>query len=338
MALRANGSLVSWGDNEFNQVSATPSGTGFTAVSAGAWHSVAIQAPPAPADETPPVISLTTPADNATYLLGQVVLADYACTDEAGGSGLASCEGTVAHGSAINTATAGAKSFTVDAADHAGNTATVTHPYSVSQAAQTINFTSTPPVPAYVGGSYSVSASGGGSGNPVVFSSLSPGVCTVSGSTVAPDAAGTCVVAANQAGNSDYLAAPQATQSFTISAPPGGFVFSGFFAPVDNLPTVNVAKVGSAIPGKFSLGGDQGLNIFASGYPGSQAIPCDAAAPQGPVEETVTAGSSSLSYDASTGRYAYVWKTEKSWGNSCRRLTLQFTDGTTHSASFRFTK
>jgi hypothetical protein len=128
------------------------------------------------------------------------------------------------------------------------------------------------------------------------------------------------------------------TATVEVSAPPSGFVFSGFLAPVDNLPTVNVARAGGAIPVKFSLGGDQGLGIFASGYPRSQAIPCDTGAPQGSVEETVTAGSSSLSYDAATDRYTYVWKTEKSWGNSCRTLTLQFTDGTTQSASFKFTK
>jgi Domain of unknown function (DUF4082) len=38
--------------------------------------------------------------------------------------------------------------------------------------------------------------------------------------------------------------------------------FSGFFQPVNNMPTLNVAKAGSAIPVKFSLGGDQGLDIF----------------------------------------------------------------------------
>ena len=54
-----------------------------------------------------------------------------------------------------------------------------------------------------------------------------------------------------------------------------GFAFDGFFAPISNLPTVNRAKAGQSIPVKFSLGGDQGLAIFASGYPQSQPIPCD---------------------------------------------------------------
>src|SRR5262249_49966319 len=39
------------------------------------------------------------------------------------------------------------------------------------------------------------------------------------------------------------------------------FPFAGFFLPVDNLPTINIAKAGSAIPLKFSLGGDFGLGI-----------------------------------------------------------------------------
>ena len=49
--------------------------------------------------------------------------------------------------------------------------------------------------------------------------------------------------------------------------------FSGFFQPVDNLPTLNAVKAGQAIPVKFSLNGDQGLSIFAAGYPRSSVLP-----------------------------------------------------------------
>jgi len=75
--------------------------------------------------------------------------------------------------------------------------------------------------------------------------------------------------------------------------------FSGFFRPVDNLPVLNVAKAGSAIPVKFSLDGYQGLGIFAPGYPRSVVIPCDSTALLDGIEETVNAGGSSLNYDAS---------------------------------------
>jgi len=87
--------------------------------------------------------------------------------------------------------------------------------------------------------------------------------------------------------------------------------FSGFFPPIDNPPTLNGVKAGRAIPVKFSLNGDQGLNIFDAGFPVSKQIACDASAPLDDVEETATAGSSSLSYDATTDQYVYVWKTGK---------------------------
>lgn len=116
------------------------------------------------------------------------------------------------------------------------------------------------------------------------------------------------------------------------------YTFSGFLHPVDNLPVVNVVKAGQAIPVKFSLGGDQGLNIFAAGFPTSSAISCGDAAVGDDVEQTVTAGSSSLSYDAATGNYTYVWKTEKTWAGNCRQLRLKLANDSVYVAHFRFKK
>ena len=95
---------------------------------------------------------------------------------------------------------------------------------------------------------------------------------------------------------------------------------------------------GSAVPLKFSLGGDKGLNIFAAGYPKSQQISCDASEPVDGIEETITAGSSSLQYDPLTGQYIYVWKTDKAWAGTCRVLTVKLADGTAQDAMFKFTK
>jgi hypothetical protein len=50
----------------------------------------------------------------------------------------------------------------------------------------------------------------------------------------------------------------------------------------------------------------------------------------------VSAGASSLSYDASSNRYTYVWETDKSWAGTCRALILKMQDGTTHRADFKF--
>ncbi|CAN5161832.1 hypothetical protein BH11PSE9_BH11PSE9_16550 [soil metagenome] len=58
------------------------------------------------------------------------------------------------------------------------------------------------------------------SGLPVSFISLTPAVCTVSGSTLTLVAAGTCSISASQAGDSAYSAAASITRSFTVVAPP----------------------------------------------------------------------------------------------------------------------
>jgi hypothetical protein len=82
------------------------------------------------AASSPPTITLTTPPEGAVYLLNQAVAADYACQDESG-AGLASCVGDVADGAPVDTSTVGANTFTVTAADTAGNVSSVTHSYGV---------------------------------------------------------------------------------------------------------------------------------------------------------------------------------------------------------------
>ena len=67
-------------------------------------------------------------------------------------------------------------------------------------------------------------ATGGGSGNPVVFTvdpSSDPGVCTTSGTngtTVNYTGAGNCVIDANQAGGGGYAAAAQVQQTIPVTA------------------------------------------------------------------------------------------------------------------------
>ena len=114
------------------------------------------------------------------------------------------------------------------------------------------------------------------------------------------------------------------------------FNFGGFLQPVDNLPLLNVANAGSSIPVKFGLSGNQGLNIFATGYPASGAAPCDANEPGSEIEETSNAGGSALSYSTTSDQYSYVWKTNKAWKGTCRILVVRFIDGTDHFAKFRF--
>ncbi len=120
------------------------------------------------------------------------------------------------------------------------------------------------------------------------------------------------------------------TANFTII-----YNWTGFFQPIDNQPVVNVVKAGSAIPVKFSLHGNQGLTIFISGSPASGAMACNSTDPASLVDETVTAGGSSLTYDSGADHYIYVWKTEKAW-TGCRQLGIQLKDGSYHRANFQF--
>ena len=82
---------------------------------------------------------------------------------------------------------------------------------------QTITFAT--PAAETVGTPATISATAS-SGLAVSFASESSAVCTVSGTTVTPVAAGQCSITASQAGNSTYAAAPSVTDTFTVNAAP----------------------------------------------------------------------------------------------------------------------
>jgi hypothetical protein len=91
--------------------------------------------------------------------------------------------------------------------------------FAVAKGDQTITFTSTAPAGAKFGGpTYTVTATAS-SGLAVTFTidASASSVCSISGSTVSFIGAGTCVIDANQAGNANYNAAPQAQQSFAVA-------------------------------------------------------------------------------------------------------------------------
>jgi hypothetical protein len=80
-------------------------------------------------DTVAPAITITTPANGATYFVNAAIASNYSCSDPAPGSGVAACAGPVSNGSNIDT-TAGSKTFTVTATDVAGNSASKTSSYS----------------------------------------------------------------------------------------------------------------------------------------------------------------------------------------------------------------
>ena len=115
------------------------------------------------------------------------------------------------------TVTSVAKGTCTIIANQAGNATYAAAP-QVSQSfnillAQKISFGAAPSVTAPGTGTVIVSAS---SGLPVILVSKSS-ACSIGGNTVTGLAAGTCVIAADQAGNTTYAAAPEMIQSFSVA-------------------------------------------------------------------------------------------------------------------------
>jgi hypothetical protein len=113
--------------------------------------------------------------------------------------------------------------------------------------------------------------------------------------------------------------------------------FGGFLPPILNPPAFNTIKAGSSVPIKFSLGGNQGLQIFAPSSPASHQINCSNGSPIAGTP-TVPAGQSSLNYTASTDQYTYAWKTDPAWAGQCRTLMVTLKDGIAHEAYFKLSK
>jgi hypothetical protein len=134
--------------------------------------------------------------------------------------------------------------------DQAGNSnynpaPQVTESVTAQKAGQTINVTTHAPASAVFNTSFGVAATGGGSGNPVTFSSS--GSCSNTGATFTmTSGTGTCAVRYDQAGNSNYNAAPQvvesvnaqkADQTITVTQhAPSTAVFNTSFGVAGNAP------------------------------------------------------------------------------------------------------
>lgn len=122
---------------------------------------------------------------------------------------------------------------------------------TINQASQAISFTSTPPDPARVGATYTATATGGASGNPVTFTAGPSSICTAGGSngaTITLLGVGTCTVTADQAGNGNYQAAQSVAQSFTVSYPPLSLALGVSSSPAGPVTT------GSTVTASLTLG------------------------------------------------------------------------------------
>ena len=143
---------------------------------------------------------------------------------------------------------------------------------TVSGIPQSISLTA--PARGTVRGSGHVSATGGGSGNPVVLS-VSPGVCTVSGTTVTYRAVGSCVIDANQAGNGKYADAPQVQRTIAVGKIPQSISFTApASGEVRSSANLWATGGGSGNPVVFSVDPSSGPGVcFVSGTTVTYAIP-----------------------------------------------------------------
>jgi hypothetical protein len=95
--------------------------------------------------------------------------------------------------------------------------------YADYKQAQSITLGTPPPAKLVPGHTATVSATGGASGNPVVFSSLRPQFCSVTGTTVKALGEGLCVIGVDQAGNATFADAPQKSISIRVTSFSDGF-------------------------------------------------------------------------------------------------------------------
>ncbi len=235
-ALKTDGTVLCWGNNDFGEQATPPPGlSGVTAIDAGDFHTCAVKSDAS-------VVCWGFNRDGPTTIPAGLsgvtaVSAGGFHTCAVKSDGTVDCWGFNEHGratvplglSGVTQVSAGRShtcalktdgSVVCWGRDFEGQT---TVPFGLNLlvngiTAQTISFTSTPPAAALVGGSYAIAATGGASGNPVTFSSLSTDICTVSGSVVSLLSIGTCSVAANQSGSETFGAAPEASQSFSVVA------------------------------------------------------------------------------------------------------------------------
>jgi len=120
--------------------------------------------------------------------------------------------------------------------------------FASAQTAQTITF------PAITGTQYALTSltlsATASSGLPVSFASVSPTICTVSGTTASLLTPGACVIHATQAGNADYSAAPMVAVAFAVSKATQTISFTavtGTQYALTNVPLTATASSGLAV-------------------------------------------------------------------------------------------
>ncbi len=139
-----------------------------------------------------------------------------------------------------------------------------THTFTVAAALQSLAFSTSPGGRSVGGPVYTVAASAS-SGLAVVFSSRTPGICTVTGSTVRFVGAGTCTIDANQGGSTNFqpvgpvpqsFAVAQGSQTITFSAAPASATVKGTYTFTASASSGLAVTVTSSTPAICTVAGN----------------------------------------------------------------------------------
>jgi hypothetical protein len=114
------------------------------------------------------------------------------------------------------------------------------------------------------------------------------------------------------------------------------YTFTGFFAPIDNPPTVNIGKAGRTYSAKFRLtdmDGDSVTSVSAIAAITAKSTSCSVFTgdPTDSLEAT-SAGNGGLRYDSASQQFIYDWKTPAARG--CYTLFVGFDSGQAREKAF----
>jgi Galactose oxidase, central domain len=209
-----------------------------------------------------------------------------------------------------------------------------TQDVNIQKAGQTITVTTHAPASALFNTTFNVAATAS-SGLPVAITS--GGSCSGSGPGSATititSGSGTCSVYYNQAGDSNYYAAPQVTDSTT--ALPYNFI--GFLSPIANPAAVNAGKAGRTYPVKWQLTNPitgayiSDLSTVKNVQYGTVPNNTFTDSPTNVIDTTATGGTS-LRYDSTANQFVYNWATPSGTGSYVLIVTLS--DGSVYTAYF----
>ena len=194
-------------------------------------------------------LDLRMPSDGATYDLDASLTVDYSCL----GGVVVRCEGSAPNGTKVDTSYGGAHRFTLVAFDNTGRRYETTATYTVIDLRPPTIEIATP-----IAGWYPV----GWTFATVYYRCLSPaGVRIVSCDGTLPNGA---VMDMSSVGPHDFTVTAvdaNGRSTSTTLTYHVVYVFGGFDSPVDVSGTIGAARAGDGIALKFSLQGDQGLNV-----------------------------------------------------------------------------